>query len=94
MKYIKHYQCTECEALYPADTAINLCPLDGRPVQMILDVGKIAKEHPSMRWYHPQVNNMWRFGPLLPFDISSQFINDVIKTDLNIVLFQVPVCAG
>ncbi|MFT5675427.1 MAG: threonine synthase [Paraglaciecola sp.] len=72
MKYIKHYQCTECEAIYPADIAMNLCPLDGRPVQMILDVAKIAEEHPSMNWYHPQIKSMWRFGPLLPFDISSQ----------------------
>jgi threonine synthase len=71
MKYIKHYQCIECQAQYPVDKVMNLCPIDGRPVQMVVDVKKIAEEHPSMSWYHPEVNNMWRFGPLLPFDIST-----------------------
>jgi len=71
MKYIQHYQCTECEALYPADNVMNLCPQDGRPVQMVLNVEKIAKEYPSMSWYHSEINNMWRFGPLLPFDITT-----------------------
>jgi threonine synthase len=71
MKYIKHYQCTECEAFYPPDKVMNLCPLDGRPVQMVVDVERINKDYPAMSWYHPHINNMWRFGPLLPFDICS-----------------------
>ena len=70
MNYVKHYQCCECAALYPADTVMNLCPVDGRPVQMVVDVKQVAQDHPSMSWYHPEINNMWRFGPLLPFDIS------------------------
>lgn len=72
MKYIKHYQCTECAANYPADKLMNLCPVDGRPVQMVLDVTQIKQDYPQMSWYQPHIKNMWRFGPLMPFDINHQ----------------------
>jgi threonine synthase len=75
MKYIKHYQCTDCGKTYAADTPMNLCEDDGRPVKMVVDVASIAKDYPSMTWYQPQVKNMWRFGPLLPFDISTDADN-------------------
>ncbi len=71
MKYIKHYQCTECGKTYTADIPMNLCEDDGRPVKMMVDVTAIAQDYPSMTWYQPHVKNMWRFGPLLPFDIST-----------------------
>ena len=71
MKYIKHYQCTECGKTYTADIPMNLCEDDGRPVKMMVDVAAIAQDYPSMTWYRPHVKNMWRFGPLLPFDIST-----------------------
>ncbi|MFT5838232.1 MAG: threonine synthase [Flavobacteriales bacterium] len=71
MKYIKYYQCTECGKTYSADTPINLCKDDGRPVQMVVDVANIAKDYSSMSWYQPHIKNMWRFGPLLPFDITT-----------------------
>ncbi len=71
MKYIKHYQCTECGRTYKTDTPMNLCEDDGRPVKMMVDVTAIAQDYPSMTWYQPHVKNMWRFGPLLPFDIST-----------------------
>lgn len=70
MKYIKHYRCTECGTTYPTDTPMNLCPLDNRPVQMELDMQSLAANYPDHTWYRPQFNNMWRFGPLLPFDIG------------------------
>ena len=71
MKYIKYYQCTECGETYSADIPINLCKDDGRPVQMVVDVANIAKDYLSMSWYQPHIKNMWRFGPLLPFDITT-----------------------
>ena len=71
MKYIKHYQCTECGRTYKTDTPMNLCEDDGRPVKMMVNIAAITRDYPSMTWYQPQVKNMWRFGPLLPFDIST-----------------------
>lgn len=72
MKYVAAYQCTECQRHYSADTPMNLCPDDGRPVQMRLDVEAIKRDFPNNRWYRPDVASMWRFGPLLPFDIGTQ----------------------
>ena len=71
MKYIKHYQCTECGRTYKTDTPMNLCEDDGRPVKMMVNIAAITRDYPSMTWYQPHVKNMWRFGPLLPFDIST-----------------------
>jgi threonine synthase len=71
MKYIKHYQCTECGKTYSSDTPMNLCNDDGRPVQMVLDTKSIAQDYPAMTWYQPHIKSMWRFGPLLPFDIAT-----------------------
>ena len=70
MIYVKHYQCTECQRTYSTDQPMNLCPHDNRPVQMIIDVERIKDDHPNFSWYHPDIKSMWRFGPLLPFDIS------------------------
>ena len=72
MKYVKHFQCTECQKTYSIDEPMNLCPDDGRPVEMILDVESISKDFPDKSWYRPDVNSMWRFGPLLPFDVHAQ----------------------
>jgi threonine synthase len=38
---------------------------------MVVDVANIAKDYSSMSWYQPHIKNMWRFGPLLPFDITT-----------------------
>lgn len=72
MKYVKHFQCSECQRTYPIDKPMNLCPHDGRPVEMILDVESIRADFPDKHWYRPDVNSMWRFGPLLPFDVHAQ----------------------
>ena len=71
MKYVKHYTCTECGTTYPIETPMNLCPRDQRPVRMTLDTEAIAADYPNNSWYHPEQRSMWRFGHLLPFDISS-----------------------
>lgn len=76
MKYAKYYQCTECGQTYPVDDAMNLCPADNRPVKLVLDTEAIAKDYPDNSWYHPEQPNMWRFGYLMPFDITVE--SDVV----------------
>ena len=70
MSFISHLQCTGCGAEYPADAVMNLCPVDNRPVEIIMDLKRLQKEQPDMAWYQPERNDMWRFGALLPLDIN------------------------
>lgn len=55
---------------YPTDKPMNLCPIDNRPVQMILDMDALKADYPEQTWYQGDINSMWRFGPLLPFNIA------------------------
>ena len=55
---------------YSPDVAMNLDPVDGRPVEMILDLPRLARERPDASWYRPQRRDMWRFGALLALDID------------------------
>ena len=64
-------KCTACGAEYPADQLMNLCPRDGRPVEIILDLERLAAEQPDLGWYRPERRDMWRFGGLLPLDVGS-----------------------
>ena len=50
---------------------MNLCPLDDSPVEIIMDLERLAAEQPNLSWYRPERNNMWRFGGLLPLDINN-----------------------
>ena len=56
---------------YPADRLMNLDPIDNRPVEMVLDLERLARELPRLGWYHPQRRDLWRFGALLPLDIAN-----------------------
>ena len=49
---------------------MNLCPVDNSPVEVIMDLERLQKEQPDLSWYHPERNDMWRFGGLLPLDIN------------------------
>jgi threonine synthase len=71
MSFISHLQCIRCGTEYPADTIMNLCPLDNSPVEIIMDLKRLAAERPNMSWYHPERKDMWRFGGLLPLDIDN-----------------------
>jgi len=71
MNLISHLQCTRCGARYPADTIMNLCPVDDSPVEIIMDLERLAVEQAAMSWYRPQRKDMWRFGGLLPLDITN-----------------------
>jgi threonine synthase len=66
---IDHLRCTACGAEYPADRLMNLCPVDQRPVEIIIDLQRLLHEQPGQAWYHPERRDMWRFGGLLPLDI-------------------------
>ena len=55
---------------YPADHLMNLDPADNRPVEMVLDLERLAAERPNAQWYDPQRRDMWRFGALMALDIT------------------------
>ncbi|HVJ61163.1 MAG TPA: pyridoxal-phosphate dependent enzyme, partial [Tahibacter sp.] len=55
---------------YSPDVPMNLDPVDGRPVEMVLDLERLARERPGLSWYRPQRRDMWRFGALLALDID------------------------
>ncbi len=50
---------------------MNLCLVDNSPVEIIMDLERLAKEQPDQSWYRPERNDMWRFGGLLPLDINN-----------------------
>ncbi|MEO6155509.1 MAG: threonine synthase [Thermomonas sp.] len=56
---------------YPADTPMNLDPIDGRPVEMVIDLERLAHDKPGTGWYDPTRKDMWRFGALLALDIGN-----------------------
>lgn len=49
---------------------MNLDPADGRPVEMVLDLERLARERPHASWYNPERRDMWRFGALIALDID------------------------
>lgn len=55
---------------YPADQLMNLDPSDGRPVEMVLDLERLAHEKPDAQWHDPSRRDMWRFGGLMALDIT------------------------
>ncbi|PCJ47506.1 MAG: threonine synthase [Gammaproteobacteria bacterium] len=72
MSYVKNLRCTACATEYPADQLINLCPLDSRPLELIIDIERIKAEKPNFSWYRPEIKSLWRFGSLLGLDINDQ----------------------
>lgn len=55
---------------YSADAPMNLDPADGRPVEMVLDLERLARDKPGMQWYDPTRRDMWRFGALMALDAA------------------------
>jgi threonine synthase len=68
---IAYLKCTACGAEYPPDTLMNLCPLDQRPVEIIMDLQRLQSEQPGAAWHRPERPDMWRFGGLLPLDVGN-----------------------
>lgn len=67
---IARLKCTGCGAEYAPDSLMNLCPVDGRPVQVIIDLEQLESTYPASSWYDPGRGDLWRFGALLPLDIN------------------------
>ncbi|TQV85533.1 threonine synthase [Aliikangiella coralliicola] len=72
MSYVSKLCCTYCATTYPKTDLMNLCPKDGRPLEIIIDVAKVKEELPEFSWYRPQLKSMWRFGSLLALDINNE----------------------
>ncbi|QEH37413.1 Threonine synthase [Aquisphaera giovannonii] len=70
MKYASHLACSVCKREFPADRPMNLCPHDGRPVQVSLDLGRLRKDYGRDGWWTPSRRDLWRFGGLLPLDVN------------------------
>jgi threonine synthase len=68
MGYILRTECTVCGAEYSADHLMNLCPVDDRPVRIVLDLDRLKAEQGADGWWDPSRKSMWRFGGLLPLD--------------------------
>ncbi len=56
---------------YPVDVPMNLDPVDGRPVEMVLDLERLGRERPHAAWYDPSRRDMWRFGALMALDVTN-----------------------
>jgi threonine synthase len=55
---------------YDADVAMNLDPVDGRPVEMVIDLERLQHDQPEAGWFNRSRKDMWRFGALLALDVN------------------------
>ena len=44
MRYVSHLACSVCGTPYSGETAMNLCPNDGRPIQVVLDLDRLKAD--------------------------------------------------
>lgn len=72
MAYVRCLRGIGSGAEYPPDTVMNLDPVDGRPVEIVLDLDRLRAERPPLGWYHPERKDLWRFGALLPLDVADE----------------------
>lgn len=70
MSYVRCLRGIASGAEYPPDAVMNLDPVDGRPVEAVLDLDRLRAEKPDFGWYHPERRDLWRFGALLPLDVA------------------------
>jgi threonine synthase len=70
MSYLRCLRGTGSGREYPADRLMNLDPEDGRPVEAVLDLDRLARDYPDHGWYQPDRRDMWRFGALLALDVG------------------------
>jgi threonine synthase len=69
MSYVRCVRGLVSGIEYSADAPMNLDPADGRPVEMVLDLERLAAEQPNASWYDPTRRDMWRFGALMALDV-------------------------
>ncbi len=70
MSYVRCLRGIASGIEYPADVPMNLDPVDGRPVEMVFDLERLAADHPDAQWHEPARRDMWRFGGLMAMDIG------------------------
>jgi threonine synthase len=70
MSYVRCLRGLASGIEYDADLPMNLDPADGRPVEMVLDLVRLAAEQPGAAWYDPRRRDLWRFGALMALDIN------------------------
>lgn len=70
MSYVRCVRGLMSGTEYSADVPMNLDPVDGRPVEMVLDLERLRAEQPDAAWYRPQRRDMWRFGGLMALDAN------------------------
>ncbi len=70
MSYVRCLRGIASGIEYSADVPMNLDPADGRPVEMVLDLERLAAERPDAQWYDPRRPDLWRFGGLMALDIT------------------------
>ena len=70
MSYVRCLRGIASGIEYDADVPMNLDPADGRPVEMVLDIERLAAEKPYAAWYAPHRRDLWRFGALMALDIA------------------------
>jgi len=70
MSYVRCLRGLASGIEYSADLPMNLDPVDGRPVEMVLDLERLAAERPAAAWYDPSRRDLWRFGALMALDIA------------------------
>ncbi len=80
MSYVRCLRGIASGIEYPADQPMNLDPADGRPVEMVMDLQRLAREQPDAQWYDPQRRDLWRFGALLALDIRDPADREHIVT--------------
>jgi threonine synthase len=71
MSYVRCLRGLASGVEYPADVSMNLDPVDGRPVEMVLDLERLAAEKPDAAWYDPTRRDLWRFGALMALDMAN-----------------------
>ena len=70
MSYVRCLRGLASGVEYSADILMNLDPVDGRPVEMVLDLDRLRAQRPNAGWYHPDRRDIWRFGALMALDID------------------------
>lgn len=70
MSYVRCLRGIHSGVEYDADVPMNLDPVDGRPVEMVFDLERLARERPGAAWYQPRRRDLWRFGALMALDID------------------------
>jgi threonine synthase len=70
MSYVRCIRGIASGIEYSAEVPMNLDPVDGRPVEMVLDLERLARDKPGMQWYDPARRDLWRFGALMALDVA------------------------